>query len=225
MADWRVARALDTLLAQLNAKAPKRNKASDGSIGDEDHANRSSDHNPWYGPGIVTARDFTHDPANGMDCQKLAERLVASRDPRIKYVIWNWRIWQGSWRAYSGPNGHASHLHLSVMNNSSCDDTRPWNLGITEEDDMPLTQDDVNRVADAVWNKQLEHLNPGPHDPATLPAGVWLPGANMGAWAAANRPLPTTGQPTAEQMDALAARLTANLGPALAAELGRRLAS
>src|SRR5829696_1398678 len=99
---WRVARALDTLLGQLNAHAPRRNKASDGAIGDTDHQNRSSDHNPWYGPGIVTARDFTHDPGGGLDCQWLANTLVANRDPRIKYLIWNRRIWQGSWRAYSG---------------------------------------------------------------------------------------------------------------------------
>ena len=42
---WRVARSLDVLLGQLNALAPERSKASDGSIGDAAHASRSSDHN------------------------------------------------------------------------------------------------------------------------------------------------------------------------------------
>lgn len=125
---WRVARSLDQLLAQLNALAPKRSKVSDGSIGDTAHASRSSDHNPWYGPGIVTARDFTHDPAAGLDCHKLADALVRSGDKRIKYIIWNRRIWQGHWAPYSGVNPHTKHLHLSVVASASADNTAPWNL-------------------------------------------------------------------------------------------------
>jgi hypothetical protein len=156
MANWRVARALDTLLGQLNAMAPRRNKASDGSIGDADHQNRNSDHNPWYGPGIVTARDFTHDPGGGLDCHWLADRLIGTGDGRIKYVIWNRRIWQGGrWTSYGGPNPHTSHLHLSVQPNPSCDDTRPWDLGI-EEEDMPdireFWEDYRVQVLDATGN-------------------------------------------------------------------------
>lgn len=125
---WRVAAALDQLLKQWNALFSKRSKLSDGSIGDAAHASRSSDHNPWYGPGIVTARDFTHDPANGADCQKLADALVASKDPRIKYIIWNRRIWENGWTAYNGTNPHTKHLHLSVKANASADSTAVWNL-------------------------------------------------------------------------------------------------
>ena len=91
MANWIVAESLERLRAQLNALAPNRSKAGDGGIGDDDHANRSSDHNPWYGPGIVTARDFTHDPAGGLSCATLAETLRQAKDSRIKYVIWNRR--------------------------------------------------------------------------------------------------------------------------------------
>lgn len=132
---WRVARSLDKLLAQLNAMAPNRSKVSDGAIGDAAHATRDSDHNPWYGPAadgmmIVTARDFTHDPAGGLDCQWLADRLTTSGDRRIKYVIWNRRIWQdGAWSAYSGINPHTAHLHLSVVASPVNDDVSSWNLG------------------------------------------------------------------------------------------------
>ena len=69
---WRVAQSLETLRFQLNAMAPGRSKASDGGIGDTDHQNRNSDHNPWVldgSRGVVTARDFTHDPAGGCDCE------------------------------------------------------------------------------------------------------------------------------------------------------------
>lgn len=125
---WRVAHSLDVLLGQLNALAPNRSKVSDGSIGDAAHSSRESDHNP-DAQGIVRARDFTHDPAGGLDCHWLAAQLVASGDPRIKYVIWDRRIWQGSWQPYSGINPHTKHLHLSVVAGAAADTTTPWNLG------------------------------------------------------------------------------------------------
>ncbi|WP_179956747.1 hypothetical protein [Amycolatopsis anabasis] len=172
---WRVARALDTLLAQLNARAPNRSKASDGSIGDVAHASRNSDHNPWYivnGVGVVTARDFTHDPRGGLDCQWLADTLVRSRDHRIKYLIWQRRIldtrpqyhpWQ--WRPYSGSNPHTKHLHISVQPNASCDDTRPWNLGT--EDDM--FNDDDRRILRMI-NSDLGKV----YDTTGVTAGAFL---------------------------------------------------
>jgi hypothetical protein len=135
MADWRVATSLETLLDQINRAFPARNKASDGSIGDAGHQGRESDHNPWYGPGIVTARDFTHDPEHGLDIDKFTDELAASRDPRIKYIIANRLIldsrpgnqpWE--WVPYNGDNPHTKHFHLSVMDNPSCDDPAPWNL-------------------------------------------------------------------------------------------------
>lgn len=139
MAFWRVARSLNTLLDQLNAASPHRSKASDGSIGDAAHASRSSDHNPWFvlaGERLVTARDYTHDPANGMDCEALYQALVRSRDPRIKYIIWNKTITSGDgetkpWqrRAYFGSNSHTKHLHLSVQDDARCDQGHAWNLG------------------------------------------------------------------------------------------------
>ena len=138
---WRVARSLDRLLAQLNAAAPRRSKVSDGSIGDAAHASRTSDHNPWVkdgAMGVVTARDYTHDPANGMDCERLYQALVRSRDPRIKYIIWNRTITSGNgqtspWvrRAYTGSNAHTKHLHLSVHSSKALyDDVRDWSTGL-----------------------------------------------------------------------------------------------
>ncbi|MEG3631313.1 hypothetical protein [Streptomyces poriticola] len=132
---WRVANSLETLRRQLDARFPGRNTAADGSIGDAAHQARgsASDHNPWYGPGIVTARDFTHDPAHGLDIQQVADRLLDSRDPRIKYVIANRRIgtnrnWQ--WEPYDGANPHEAHFHLSVVADPRCDDAHDWTLPV-----------------------------------------------------------------------------------------------
>jgi hypothetical protein len=175
---WRVARSLDQLLAQLNALAPNRSKASDGSIGDAAHQAQgsASDHNAWFvlsGQELVTARDFTHDPDGGLDCNKLAAALTASRDPRIKYIIWQGRICDS--RAQFNPwtwqpsSGHYQHLHLSVMANASADDPRPWSLpGLTgEEDDMPSAEE----VANAVWGRlvNVAHGDGGSHQvPAVI---------------------------------------------------------
>jgi hypothetical protein len=135
---WRVARSLLTLFDQFNHHYPDRSRVSDGTIGDASHQKTDSDHNPWYPPpggGIVTAGDFTHDPAHGMDIDRLTDELVATRDPRIKYIIANNLIldtrpqfnpWQ--WMPYHGSNPHDHHFHLSVMDSPLCDDPRPWTL-------------------------------------------------------------------------------------------------
>lgn len=138
MATWRIAKSLEKLRLQLNTLAPNRSKASDGGIGDAAHASRNSDHNPWVkdakGVGVVTARDFTHDPAGGLDCNRLAEILAESRDPRIKYIIWNRRILSASqaawtWRPYTGANAHTKHLHLSVRDKAQFYDSEAaWDL-------------------------------------------------------------------------------------------------
>ena len=138
---WRLAKSLDTLRSQLNEAYPDRRKSSDGTIGDEAHASRSSDHNPWVKDGrigVVTAIDFTHDPERGVNSHKLAEALIASRDERIKYVISNKKICSSTrvggapawkWRPYTGSNPHSKHMHLSVKaDKASYDDTEKWNL-------------------------------------------------------------------------------------------------
>ena len=111
---WYVAHSLDQLLAEINASAPGRNKASDGSIGDANHSNSTSDHNPCDCHDAVCARDFTHDPGGGFDsyafAQWLAERTKGP-EARVKYVISNGMIASGQgqslprpgvWRPYSG---------------------------------------------------------------------------------------------------------------------------
>lgn len=135
---WRLAKALDQLRAEINAKWPRRSRESDGTIGDKAHESRASDHNPWItdppGPNVVSGMDITHDPADGCDSYALAEWLRQRRDPRIKYVISNRRIfssdvsaWQ--WRSYHGSNPHDHHVHISVKDEKKFyDDSYPWGL-------------------------------------------------------------------------------------------------
>lgn len=130
---WRMAASLETLRKQINARWPNRDKKSDGGVGDTAHSARKSDHNPNEA-GVVCARDFDSDIAAGFDGSDLAERLIASRDPRIKYIISEGRICSGLggpspwvWRKYTGVNSHHHHMHISVRSPASLyDDNRDW---------------------------------------------------------------------------------------------------
>lgn len=132
---WRVAHSLFVLRDQINAAFPNRDRRSDGYIGDTSHQNTTSDHNPWYGPGIVTAADWTHDPRNGFDIDRFTDELAASRDPRLKYVIANGWILDSrapynpwKWVRYYGSNPHTSHVHVSVQASPICDAENWWNV-------------------------------------------------------------------------------------------------
>lgn len=137
-----VAPAAQAILTQATQLWPNRNRASDGTLGDPAHAARVSDHNPGHN-GLVHAADLTHDPANGVDCNVLAEQI--KDDPRVKYVIWNRRIWNPSisrsWRPYTGSNPHDHHMHVSVTDAGE-NDASPW-FDTTEEPDMPLNDADL----------------------------------------------------------------------------------
>jgi Putative peptidoglycan binding domain len=127
----RPAECLDKLLAEINAIAPGRNKASDGWIGDDKHKQRKSDHNPDE-HGVVHARDITHDAGNGADMTFIAEQLRVRRDPRTKYIIFNKRIASANtdwnWAKFTGDNPHTHHMHISVVADDSADDTSGWGL-------------------------------------------------------------------------------------------------
>ena len=93
----------------------------------------------------------------------LAASLVASRDTRIKYLIFDRRILSGAagpsawtWRPYTGPNPHTHHLHVSVVASPACDDTRPWALPAPTEEDV-MTQDQENWLRDA--KNHAEHAD------------------------------------------------------------------
>lgn len=128
---WLLAESLVILRAQIDEMYPGRRKNSDGTIGDAAHARTESDHNP--AGGIVCALDLTHDPSHGFDIQWLFNKLAASRDGRIKYVIANRKIVSAvnrPWkvRDYTGSDPHTGHIHVSVKLAKGRDAHR-WDLG------------------------------------------------------------------------------------------------
>jgi peptidoglycan hydrolase-like protein with peptidoglycan-binding domain len=169
MAEWRTARALLTLRQQVDRLAPKRDKSWDGTIGNEEHAVRTSDHNPWVRDGeigIVTAMDITHDPDDGFDSYAFADHLRLIKDRRIKYVISNGRIFNSVqsawvWRPYSGPNDHSHHVHISVRAEKVFyDSMSPWDLGGFESPtpDKPFGKPFWKRLFLSATGEEVEYL-------------------------------------------------------------------
>ncbi|EOI5720488.1 glycoside hydrolase family 104 protein [Cronobacter dublinensis] len=107
-------------LQDATTRWPNRSKLSDGIMGDASHQKRKSDHNEG------NAFDITHDPVNGPDCNEWAQIVID--DPRVKYVIWNRRIYivsEGMWKEYSGTSPHDKHMHVSIYEKSR-NDLAPW---------------------------------------------------------------------------------------------------
>lgn len=138
---WRLAQALVTLRAWVNAKWPKRDRTSDGTIGDAAHASRHSDHNPWVkvrGVGVVRALDIDKDGVNLAWLFEELRKLGAKRDPRLYpggYLILNRRITKpdfSGWATYTGSNPHTQHGHVSFSTNATgFDSLRAWVFGNT----------------------------------------------------------------------------------------------
>jgi hypothetical protein len=157
---WRLAGSLVVLRDQINAHAPQRSRASDGTIGDAAHASRCSRHNP-NDFGVVTALDITHDPARGCDIHAIADHIRRNPHPELSYLISLGRIAGRStgwaWHRYTGSNPHNIHVHFGVGQGSDCearppyDSPAPWNIGLwippPEEDWFTMaTEADLRRI-------------------------------------------------------------------------------
>ena len=121
MSKPKLSKAAEQLRSEINAKYPKRDKRSDGWIGDTAHNARKSDHNPDK-QGWVRAIDIDSDLVKGSSKESwlLAEQIktiALKGDKRLSYIIHQQRIasprqnW--AWRVYKGSNPHVSHLHIS----------------------------------------------------------------------------------------------------------------
>ena len=115
----KLSKAAEQLRKEVNFKYPKRNKRSDGWLGDTAHSKRKSDHNPDK-DGWVRAIDIDADLNKfNKESWLLAERIkdIGIKDSRISYIIHQGRIasrkskW--TWRVYKGSNPHVSHIHVS----------------------------------------------------------------------------------------------------------------
>lgn len=143
MVEWRNCHTSVVLINEINALFPKRDKSSDGTIGDAAHASRKSDHNPWVvitdtngkTIGIVRARDIDKDGVPVAAIFEHLRQLGARRDSRLwpgGYLIFKSAITApdfSGWRKYTGSNPHDKHGHVSFSTNrAGYDSTLPWGI-------------------------------------------------------------------------------------------------
>ncbi|NHZ98325.1 hypothetical protein [Massilia sp. CCM 8734] len=124
---WHVAPCLVRLRAEINLRWPDRDKRSDGTIGDQSHCERPSDHNPNE-RSSVNAFDVDKDGIAPMEVVR-----AALLHPSTNYVIFNKTIWSRAYgfraRQYTGANPHTAHLHVSILPSAAAEqDDRGWRI-------------------------------------------------------------------------------------------------
>ncbi len=170
---WEVSAAIAQLIDQVEAVWEIRHP-TDGTVASRGHDRRSprSDHRPSRAApfGVVRAVDIGETVEDRGEL--LAEQIRQSRDPRVRYVIHEGRLFSSydhrngppyMWRRYSGTNPHTNHVHVSVLPLGDTDGGA-WGIdlggalaalqindlqkalneaGATDHEDKPLTEDDI----------------------------------------------------------------------------------
>lgn len=122
---WHLAPSLRRLFAAVNRRWPKRDKTSDGTIGDWRHTR--SDHKP-NSRGSVNACDIDKDRITPMVVVR-----AAIRHPSTNYVIYNKVIWSRAYkfraRKYKGDNPHQTHIHVSILQTRAAEQNKKrWGI-------------------------------------------------------------------------------------------------
>jgi hypothetical protein len=193
MATWLLVPSLGQLRTELNRIAPNRDRSSDGTIGDSAHQSRVSDHNDdEVGRVPIRDADSKHEvhaidldtdlrePNLTMEMvvQHVLARCRSGAEKRLRYVIYNRRIWEASngWkqRSYTGDSPHTEHAHFSASYETKLEaSTASWHL-----EDIPVALTDADKkwlaaqidkaatsAAERVW-KTKWNIN---FEPGTVP--------------------------------------------------------
>jgi len=149
------------LRSQVDRKWPRRDRKSDGWIGDRAHSARKSDHNPDKN-GWVHALDIDENMGkkgvwrNGRNARKLANQLrlyAASSLPgheRVKYVVYEGRLTSGTyrstwWKWRKGQWGQYHRIHISFTKHAETD-KKVWPLPILA----------TSREQAKIWQRNLD---------------------------------------------------------------------
>lgn len=137
---WVLVPPLKEAFNQLNAEFPNRDRRTDGTKGNEEHAVRTSSHNPdetgkpefsdHDGVDEVRAIDIDKDLRHStvsmeMVVQLWVKQCRAGLMPWVRYIIHHGRIWHRrdnfTTRKYTGSNQHTEHVHMTSEFNQKSD--------------------------------------------------------------------------------------------------------
>jgi hypothetical protein len=176
--------SLVALRNEFNKLAPSRDKGADGAIGDSSHTS-SSDHTPDEDSDVLRDHDAdsknevhaldidSTGPWSGTTFDAIIKGIIARErkrwlDPndkcRLKYIIWNRRIYSQdndfNGATYTGTSDpHTNHAHFSGRYETACEnDTSPW--GVYKED--VVEQADIDKIVNAVYAKLKPALDAVP---------------------------------------------------------------
>jgi len=176
MGNWVLIPCLKVLFAEFDRIAPSRDTASDGSIGDTAHQQEVSDHNPDE-TGSVPIHDADKiNEVHAIDVdsnlresdltmekvvQFLLGRCRSGAERRLRYMIYNRRIWSASsgWvqKAYTGASAHTEHAHFSASYDTALEaSTASWHL----EELVDVTKDEMRDVLEAYFGGPALTRNP-----------------------------------------------------------------
>jgi hypothetical protein len=159
MAAWTLVPCLGQLRTELDRIAPNRDRTTDGTIGNRAHELTVSDHNDdEIGRVPIRDADAKHE-VHALDLDAdlrepgLTMHAVVSHvlgrcrrgeETRLRYIIWDRRIWSASddWaeRPYRGDSPHTEHAHFSASYDTKKEaSTASWGL---EDIRVALTEAD-----------------------------------------------------------------------------------
>lgn len=159
------------LFDEFDFIAPSRDHASDGDIGNTAHQAEVSDHNPDE-TGKVPIHDADKineihaiDVDNNLNesdltmekcVQFLLGRCRSGAEKRLRYIIYNRRIWSASsgWvqKTYTGASAHTEHAHFSASYETNLEASKAsWHL---EDIPVSMTAADLAKVAKMISDSQ-----------------------------------------------------------------------
>jgi hypothetical protein len=158
--EWTLTKGLQNLINQVNARWPDRDKSTDGTVGDANHASGTSGHNPddspydnaeWDGDADnrseVRAWDMDADLREpGTTTQQLVDHIrhLPNVGSVLRYIIFDRKIYHSSVgfapEAYTGPSPHTGHVHFSGARSQASDENTTFDFKLEEVGDMGLTE-------------------------------------------------------------------------------------
>jgi hypothetical protein len=152
------------LREELNDLCPNRAKHSDGWIGDQNHQQYTSGHNPDESGEAEFQDADTADEVRAVDLDKdlnrpgltmgavadfLRLKCKSGHINWIHYIIWNRQICSANsgwnWSPYTGANAHTEHMHISGNLRADSGPYTKVGLASLVEDDM-LTEAEAQKL-------------------------------------------------------------------------------